>query len=181
MTVGHVPSSNDSTDVIAQYTLRLVNMITSSDELSRVNLILVFSTITLDFFFFFLNDPAPPEISPFPLPAPLPIWVEQRPPARAAVRVLPPPAAGRPDVGDLAIPGVHGTRVGPPVVALVRNENRARTDRMPRPADDGHDSAPASSGRGSSSGGTVRPGLRPAPGRVRMAPGSRWNCSTARR
>src|ERR1022692_44567 len=25
------------------------------------------------FFFFFLNDPAPPEISPFPLPAPLPI------------------------------------------------------------------------------------------------------------
>src|SRR2546421_55040 len=24
-------------------------------------------------FFFFLNDPAPPEISPFPLPAPLPI------------------------------------------------------------------------------------------------------------
>src|SRR5256885_13527913 len=73
MTVGHVPSSNDSTDVIAQYTLRLVNMITSSDELSRVNLILVFSTITLDFFFFFLNDPAPPEISPFPLPAPLPL------------------------------------------------------------------------------------------------------------
>src|SRR5258706_12847742 len=32
----------------------------------------------LIFFFFFLNDPAPPEISPLPLHDPLPIWVKQQ-------------------------------------------------------------------------------------------------------
>src|SRR5256885_5041404 len=30
-------------------------------------------SLSHSFFFFFLNDPAPPKISPFPLPAPLPI------------------------------------------------------------------------------------------------------------
>src|SRR5256885_16297463 len=33
----------------------------------------VINTSSRMFFFFFLNDPAPPEISPLPLPAPLPI------------------------------------------------------------------------------------------------------------
>src|SRR5256885_13066196 len=32
------------------------------------------SNIRAHLFFFFLNDPAPPEISPLPLPAPLPFW-----------------------------------------------------------------------------------------------------------
>src|SRR2546430_13133833 len=35
------------------------------------------------FLFFFLNHPAPPEISPLPLPAPLPIWKSPRPPTPA--------------------------------------------------------------------------------------------------
>src|SRR2546425_7078970 len=32
------------------------------------------------FFFFFFKDPAPPEISPLPLPAALPIYVHRHPP-----------------------------------------------------------------------------------------------------
>src|SRR2546430_17371170 len=37
---------------------------------------------SVSFFFFFLNDPAPPDISPFPQPAPLPI----SPPLEAQIR-----------------------------------------------------------------------------------------------
>src|SRR2546429_9994625 len=40
--------------------------------LNRYLLIKITSPLTV-FIFFFLNDPAPPELSPFPPPAPLPI------------------------------------------------------------------------------------------------------------
>src|SRR2546428_12361236 len=40
------------------------------------------------FFFFFLNDPAPPEISPFPLPAALPFCPEALGRAAVAGRLL---------------------------------------------------------------------------------------------
>src|SRR2546430_6939766 len=43
------------------------------------------------FFFFFLNDPAPPDISPLPLPAALPFFLD--PPAEVAVYEL--TASGR--------------------------------------------------------------------------------------
>src|SRR5256886_2885123 len=51
------------------------------------------------YLFFFLNDPAPPETSPLPLPAALPTWrpasqtARQQPPAVAPTPVAAPPAA----------------------------------------------------------------------------------------
>src|SRR2546429_3760301 len=45
--------------------------------------------LILSFFFFFLNDPAPPEISPLPLPAPFP--TPATPPLFPLPRWVPPP------------------------------------------------------------------------------------------
>src|SRR5256885_14168033 len=55
---------------------------------------------TIAFLFFFLNDPAPPETSPLPLPDALPIWTKP-PPAPACAGI------GRARVPDLrrAVPG----------------------------------------------------------------------------
>src|SRR2546430_14272564 len=48
----------------------------------------------IQFVFFFLNEPPPPEFSPFPQPAPLPFWRAPPPPPRADPA---PPALPRKD------------------------------------------------------------------------------------
>src|SRR5256885_13445928 len=50
------------------------------------------------FFFFFLNDTAPPKLSPLPLHAPLPICCTQSPPPRPVAPASPPQSPPLPPV-----------------------------------------------------------------------------------
>src|SRR3989441_4404651 len=75
-------------------------------------------------FFFFLNDPAPPEIYPLSLPDALPICQEGRPPAP---RFMVPRGAGGIDLGGHHLDGLSGERgAGPPQGHLGHRGRRAR-------------------------------------------------------
>src|SRR2546425_4403381 len=76
------------------------------------------------FYFFFLNDPAPPEIYPLSLPDALPICQEGRPPAP---RFMVPRGAGGIDLGGHHLDGLSGERgAGPPQGHLGHRGRRAR-------------------------------------------------------
>src|SRR5256885_13853844 len=74
------------------------------------------------FFFFFFKKPAPPESSPFPLPAPLPFF-----PGRAGGWVGPPPPP--------PAPRGRGGAGEPPVVADDGLDGRRDRNRDERPED----------------------------------------------
>src|SRR5256886_16962582 len=67
--------------------------------------------IRLNFFFFFLNDPATPDIYPLPLPDPLPIPTQRRPPSRTRQKYGEPPAESTTTV--VSRPTLQGVRPGP--------------------------------------------------------------------
>src|SRR5256885_14001339 len=74
-----------------------------------------FDALRTTFFFFFLNDTAPPEISPLPHPDPLPIPPRPTPPWSPPPSSASPPSAWsrRPGADRAAPPPPRRGRVGP--------------------------------------------------------------------
>src|SRR3989449_9628264 len=85
----------------------------------------IYTLFLLVFLFFFLNDPPTTEISPLPLPAPLPIC-EGRPAGRPAA-----PGERRRHVRSIA--GVLDRDRGPVLERGARQRERHTTPSLPRP------------------------------------------------